>query len=158
MRASSWWWARPLVIATGFSASSEAAFAAVSSAITLIMVFVIQHTQSREQRALQVKLDELVRALPQADDSFVHVEGSSDEELQELEVRHIESTRPCGANDQQGDFWLRGPPGSPSVRNLAPTGVGYLGGQPEVAMSENSMGPTSGPQRLDETLKASQVG
>jgi hypothetical protein len=33
------------------------------------MVFVIQHTQARHQAATQRKLDEIVRALPEADNS-----------------------------------------------------------------------------------------
>jgi low affinity Fe/Cu permease len=33
------------------------------SAVTLVMVFAIQHPQGREQAATQRKLDELIRAL-----------------------------------------------------------------------------------------------
>ena len=63
------------------------------------MVFVIQHTQSRQQLALQIKLDELLRALPQADDRFVHVEASTEEELEALEHRHVETHAAVRAND-----------------------------------------------------------
>ena len=41
--------------------------------MTTIMVFTIQHTQSREQAATQLKLDELIRALPGADDHLVQL-------------------------------------------------------------------------------------
>ena len=75
----------------GVSSDVQYAFATTASAITLIMVFVIQHTQSRQQLALQIKLDELLHALPQADDRFVHVEAGSDHELHELETRHVSS-------------------------------------------------------------------
>ena len=71
----------------GVTSDLEFAFTAIASGITLVMVFVIQHTQSRQQLALQMKLDELLRALPQADDHFVHIEVSSDDELQEMESR-----------------------------------------------------------------------
>jgi low affinity Fe/Cu permease len=67
-----------------------AKFSASAAAITLVMVFVIQHTQSREQLATQLKLDELIRALPQADDHLVHVEEGSDEELREIEKRQVD--------------------------------------------------------------------
>ena len=77
------------IFVLGVTSELEYAFTAVASGITLVMVFVIQHTQSRQQLALQVKLDELLRALPQADDRFVHVEVGSEEELQELEARTI---------------------------------------------------------------------
>jgi len=71
----------------GVTSDLEFAFTAVASGITLVMVFVIQHTQSRQQLALQIKLDELLRALPQADDHFVHIEVGSDAELEEMESR-----------------------------------------------------------------------
>jgi low affinity Fe/Cu permease len=74
----------------GFPQTWETAFAAVCAAVTTIMVFTIQHTQSREQAATQLKLDELIRAMPRADDHLVHVESGSDEELAELEQRQLE--------------------------------------------------------------------
>ena len=45
-----------LVIA-GFPTTWETAFAALCAAVTSVMVFAIQHTQSREQAATQLKLD-----------------------------------------------------------------------------------------------------
>jgi low affinity Fe/Cu permease len=65
-------------------------FHVIAAAMTLLMVFVIQHTQSREQTATQMKLDELIRALPQADDHLVHIEAASDKELIEREQRDLE--------------------------------------------------------------------
>ena len=50
--------------AAGFPASWEAGFATGAAAVTLVMVFVIQHTQSRQQLATQLKLDELIRSSP----------------------------------------------------------------------------------------------
>ena len=75
----------------GFSSSAQSVFSAVIAAVTVAMVFVIQHTQNRQQLALQIKLDELLRAIPQADDRFVHVEASAEEELEALEHRHVET-------------------------------------------------------------------
>jgi low affinity Fe/Cu permease len=77
----------------GFPESWEVAFSTVAAAVTLVMVFVLHHTQRREQVATQLKLDELIRALPQADDHYVRVQASADEEVQELEQRHIEQHR-----------------------------------------------------------------
>ena len=78
-----------LIFVLGVTSELEYAFTAVASGITLVMVFVIQHTQSRQQLALQMKLDELLRALPQADDHFVHIEVGSEAELDELESRTV---------------------------------------------------------------------
>ena len=38
------------------------------------MVFVIQHTQARAQEATQRKLDEILRASPEADNSLITLE------------------------------------------------------------------------------------
>jgi low affinity Fe/Cu permease len=81
------------VVATGFDADLQLVFATVCSGITVTMVFVIQHTQHRAQQATQLKLDELIRSLPQADDRVVRVEASSDAEIGELEQRVVDHHR-----------------------------------------------------------------
>jgi len=47
---------------------------AISIFITLFMVFIIEHTQYAEVKAIQEKLDELIKKLPQADNSKVKIE------------------------------------------------------------------------------------
>jgi low affinity Fe/Cu permease len=58
------------------------------AALTLAMVFVIQHTQARQQRATQRKLDEILRALPDADNSLLTLEHASDDELRAAAAQH----------------------------------------------------------------------
>jgi low affinity Fe/Cu permease len=48
--------------------------------ITFLMVFLIQSTQNRESKAIQLKLDELIRA-SQARDVFADLEDASDQEI-----------------------------------------------------------------------------
>jgi low affinity Fe/Cu permease len=52
--------------------------------VTFLMVFMIQHTQNRDAMAVQLKLDELLRALQGARTEMVNVESLSDEELARL--------------------------------------------------------------------------
>jgi len=52
------------------------------SATTLVMVFAIQHTQAREQAASQRKLDELLRAIPGAQERLMMLEEAPDAVLQ----------------------------------------------------------------------------
>jgi len=52
--------------------------------VTFLMVFLIQNTQNRDARALHLKLDEVIRAIQQADNNMINIETLSDEELQEL--------------------------------------------------------------------------
>ena len=53
--------------------------------VTFLMVFVIQNTQNRDAKAIQLKLDELIRALKGARNKLVDLEDLSDEELKKLE-------------------------------------------------------------------------
>ena len=55
------------IVASGFNSEFQVGFATICSGVTVVMVFVLQHTQRRSQLATQLKLDELVRAMPQAD-------------------------------------------------------------------------------------------
>jgi low affinity Fe/Cu permease len=72
-------------VALGFPSGWIVAFESGTSAITLAMVFVIQHTQSREQAATQRKLDELLRALPGAESGLIMLEEASEETMSEVE-------------------------------------------------------------------------
>jgi low affinity Fe/Cu permease len=72
-------------IALGFPNGWIVAFEAGTSTVTLVMVFVIQHTQSREQAATQRKLDELLRALPEAQSELMMLEEASEETMKEVE-------------------------------------------------------------------------
>jgi len=71
-------------VVTGFPSWWRVALYSTTSAVTVVMVFAIQHTQRREQLVIQRKLDELVRAQPQADDRMIAAEAATDAELDEL--------------------------------------------------------------------------
>ena len=60
--------------------------------VTFLMVFVIQHTQNRDAQVLQLKLDELIRAVESARTELVDMEDLSDEELHRLQ-HQFESLR-----------------------------------------------------------------
>jgi low affinity Fe/Cu permease len=62
-----------------------AAFEISVSSLTLIMVFAIQHTQGREQAATQRKLDELIRAMPGADESLMMLEEAPQHTMLKIE-------------------------------------------------------------------------
>ncbi|HUR51239.1 MAG TPA: low affinity iron permease family protein, partial [Mycobacteriales bacterium] len=55
---------------------------------TLVMVFALQHTQTRHQAAVQRKLDELLRVQPGADQRLLHVELAHQAELDQLAEHH----------------------------------------------------------------------
>ena len=71
-------------LVTGFPTWWQVALYSTTSAVTVVMVFAIQHTQHREQMVTQRKLDELLRALPAADDRVIAAEAATDAELDDL--------------------------------------------------------------------------
>ena len=52
--------------------------------VTFLMVFLIQNTQNRDSKAMQLKLDELIRASARADGGLVAVEEAPAAHLQAL--------------------------------------------------------------------------
>jgi low affinity Fe/Cu permease len=76
-------------IANEFPTWWQAVLYSVSSSVTLVMVFALQHTQSRQQSAVQRKLDELLLAQPSANEGLVAVEEAPDEELGALADKNL---------------------------------------------------------------------
>jgi low affinity Fe/Cu permease len=57
----------------------------VCSVIPTLMVFLIQNMQNRDAKAMQLKLDELIRSTGEARNQLIHLEAMSDSELERLE-------------------------------------------------------------------------
>lgn len=58
--------------------------------VTFLMVFLIQSTQNRETRATQLKLDELLRAIKNANDAFRAAENLPTDEIKQLQREEME--------------------------------------------------------------------
>jgi low affinity Fe/Cu permease len=57
--------------------------------ITFLMVFLIQNTQNRDTEALQIKLDELIRAMEGAHNVVLDLEEMDDEDLEEIRKDYL---------------------------------------------------------------------
>lgn len=67
--------------------------------ITFIMVFLIQNTQNRDARAINLKLNELIRALDKGDNQMIDIENLSDLELDDLHARYEAIRAECDARE-----------------------------------------------------------
>ena len=56
-----------------------------TTVITYLAVFLIQNTQNRDGKAIQLKLDELIKGVEGARTHLVNLESLSDEELEALQ-------------------------------------------------------------------------
>jgi low affinity Fe/Cu permease len=64
-----------------------------TTVITFLMVFLIQHTQNRDAKAIHLKLDELIRGVRGARTELVALEEMSDADLDRLEAQFKELRR-----------------------------------------------------------------
>jgi low affinity Fe/Cu permease len=62
----------------------------VASVLSLVLLFALQHTQHRDQIAVQRKLDELLQAHPDTDNRLLGLESASDDLLDAVSERHSE--------------------------------------------------------------------
>ena len=70
----------------GWSDGHQLFINTVTTVVTFLMVFLIQHTQNRDTRALHLKIDELLKATRGARNSMIDLDRLTDQQLVRLEA------------------------------------------------------------------------
>jgi low affinity Fe/Cu permease len=76
------------------------------------MVFLIQNTQNRDSHAVQLKLDELIRAVNGAHNAFLDLEDLEEADLERFRLRYEELARTARTALSRGELDT----GSPELR------------------------------------------
>jgi low affinity Fe/Cu permease len=85
-----------------FSATWQLVINTGTTIVTFLMVFLIQNTQNRDARAINLKLNELIRAVDKARDQMIDIENLSDLELDELHRRYEQIRSACEERATRG--------------------------------------------------------
>lgn len=76
--------------AFGFSDTWQLVINTGTIIITFLMFFLIQNTQNRDSIAVQLKLDELIFAIKEADNTFLDIEDLDEKELEGRRRKMVE--------------------------------------------------------------------
>lgn len=74
----------------GFSDTWQLVINTTTTIATFLMVFLIQNTQNRDSEALQVKVDELIRAIGGAHNALLNLEDLDEKEIETLREDYIQ--------------------------------------------------------------------
>lgn len=73
----------------GFSDTWQLVINTGTTIVTFLMVFLIQNTQNRDTEALQIKLDEVIRALKSARNEVLDLEQLDEAQLDEIRKEYL---------------------------------------------------------------------
>ena len=72
---------------TGFTKGWELTLTASTPVLSLLLLVAVLHTQNHDNQAMQLKLDELIRAVEGSSNAMMRVEEASAEDLERLTER-----------------------------------------------------------------------
>jgi len=87
----------------GFSNTWQLVINTGTTIVTFLMVFLIQNTQNRDTEAIQVKLDELIRATKGAHNALLDLEELEEESLDAFRQRYQTLAAEARANLSLGE-------------------------------------------------------
>lgn len=86
-----------------FSDTWQLVINTATTIVTFLMVFLIQNTQNRDTEAIQVKLDELIRATKGAHNALLDLEELEEEQLSRFRARYEMLAREARSELKRGE-------------------------------------------------------
>jgi low affinity Fe/Cu permease len=86
----------------GFSDTWQLAINTSTTIVTFLMVFLIQNTQNRDSEALQIKIDELIRATEGAHNALLDLEEIEGHEFDKIRVTYSKLAKKARADLRKG--------------------------------------------------------
>ena len=102
----------PLV---GFTDTWQLVINTGTTIVTFLMVFLIQNTQNRDTEAIQIKLDELIRATQGAHNALLNLEHLEDSELERYRRNYAELAKAARDRLRAGELDT----GAPEIKAFA---------------------------------------
>jgi low affinity Fe/Cu permease len=87
----------------GFTDTWQLVINTGTTIVTFLMVFLIQNTQNRDTEAIQVKLDELIRATKGAHNALLDLEELEGESLDRLRRKYLELAAAARSEIEKGE-------------------------------------------------------
>jgi low affinity Fe/Cu permease len=97
----------------GFSDTWQLVINTATTIVTFVMVFVIQNTQNRDGAAVQIKLDELIRAVEGAHNGLLNLEELSESELEDFRKQYLQLAEEARTEIRGGERDTGTPPVEP---------------------------------------------
>ena len=88
----------------GFSDTWQLVINTGTTIVTFLMVFLIQNTQNRDTEAIQIKLDELIRATQGAHNALLNLEHLEDAELARYRSHYAQLARQAREKLRAGEL------------------------------------------------------
>ena len=88
----------------GFSDTWQLVINTGTTIVTFLMVFLIQNTQNRDSEAIQVKLDELIRAVEGAHNALLDLEELEEKDLDRIRTNYEKLAKRARADLALGKF------------------------------------------------------
>jgi low affinity Fe/Cu permease len=77
----------------GFNDTWQLVINTGTTIVTFLMVFLIQSTQNRDSEAIQVKLDEIIRAIGRAKNELLDLEELEESDLDRIRKEYLDLAR-----------------------------------------------------------------